>query len=87
MRLSRNDSDIVRNEEAFKSYLADCLEREESGSPERLLELSIRAIQELNEEGCRGICLNHLAFEFDELLHCRMISKGIQQEFQLLLTP
>ena len=49
MRLSRNDSDIVRNEEAFKSYLADFLEREESSSPERLLELSIRAIQELNE--------------------------------------
>jgi len=49
MRLSRNDSEIVRNEEAFKSYLADFLEREESGSPERLLELSIRAIQELNE--------------------------------------
>jgi len=54
MRLSRNDSDIVRNEEAFKSYLADFLEREESGSPERLLELSIRAIQELNEEGVAG---------------------------------
>ena len=51
MRLSRNDSDIVRNEEAFKSYLVDFLEREESSSPERLLELSIRAIQELNEEG------------------------------------
>ena len=49
MRLSRNDSDIVRNEEAFKSYLADCIEREESGSPERLQELSIRTIQELNE--------------------------------------
>ena len=49
MRLSRNDSDIVRNEEAFKSYLANFLEREESSSPERLLELSIRAIQELNE--------------------------------------
>lgn len=48
-RLSRNDSDIVRNEEAFKSYLADFLEREESSSPERLLELSIRAIQELNQ--------------------------------------
>ena len=49
MRLSRNDSEIVRNEEAFKSYLADFLEREESSSPERLLELSIRAIQELNQ--------------------------------------
>ena len=49
MRLSSNDSEIVRNEEAFKSYLADFLEREESSSPERLLELSIRAIQELNE--------------------------------------
>jgi len=48
-RLSRNDSEIVRNEEAFKSYLADFLEREESGSPEKLLELSIRAIQELND--------------------------------------
>ena len=49
MRLSRNDSEIVRDEEAFKSYLADFLEREESSSPERLLELSIRAIQELNQ--------------------------------------
>tara|TARA_Y100000588_G_scaffold207817_1_gene221728 strand:+ start:1955 stop:2683 length:729 start_codon:yes stop_codon:yes gene_type:complete len=48
-RLSGNDSEIGRNEEAFKSYLADFLEREESGSPERLLELSIRAIQKLNE--------------------------------------
>jgi len=54
MRLSRNDSDIVRNEEAFKSYLADFLEREESSSPERLLELSIRAIQELNEGDDKG---------------------------------
>ncbi|MBU63467.1 MAG: hypothetical protein CMI26_13300 [Opitutae bacterium] len=50
-RLSRKDSEIVRNEEAFKDYLADFLEREESSSPERLLELSIRAIQELNQEG------------------------------------
>jgi len=49
MRLSRNDSEIVRDEGAFKSYLADFLEREESSSPERLLELSIRAIQELNQ--------------------------------------
>ena len=54
MRLSRNDSEIVRNEEAFKSYLADFLEREESSSPERLLELSIRAIQELNEGDDKG---------------------------------
>jgi CheY-like chemotaxis protein len=49
MRLSSNNSEIVQNEEAFKSFLADFLEREESGSQERLLELSIRAIQELNE--------------------------------------
>lgn len=49
-RLSRSESEIVRNEEAFKSYLADFLEREESGSPEKLLELSIRAIQELNDD-------------------------------------
>ena len=54
MRLSRNDSDIVRDEEAFKSYLADFLEREKSSSPERLLELSIRAIQELNEGNDTG---------------------------------
>ena len=54
IRLSRNDSEIVRDEKAFKSYLADFLEREESCSPERLLELSIRAIQELNEGSDAG---------------------------------
>jgi CheY-like chemotaxis protein len=48
-KLSLLDSEIARDEESLKGYLAEFLGKEGDGPPERLLERAIRAVRELNE--------------------------------------
>lgn len=49
-KLARSDSEYLRDESVFKSYLADSLDEDSETPPERLLERAIQAVRDLNEK-------------------------------------
>lgn len=49
-KLASSDSEITRDEDSFKNFLADSLHDSEDDSPEGLLERAIQAVKDLNDK-------------------------------------